>query len=292
MASYFDAQPHTKTSAVPSDNNVDENAFGKPSLLSPQVTSILDELDGHSSSSSGDHNDDEADLDTHSADESDERKARKNSRDEDPLRKTKTSPSPGSKRGSHNSSPRPKGKPKQPHFARFHSLRSMLFQSNLERNIESHNQEECAQVAATEKWKEEHDQRRGLNRSSSGSPPKDGLAHRVGNKLRRLTSKDVPTMAEIEEDDRESTASSDDDGVQAHDFEIGKKRDERHVTDDDESIHHSDVEELVRWVSRRDPPSDGEARGSGKSKLRLKESTLGANDSGHESLGNSDAGSR
>lgn len=286
MASYFDVQPHSKTSAASSDG-VDENAFGRPSLLSPQVTSILDELEGHSSSSSGDNNE-EGEVDTHSADERDERKSRTDAREDEPLRKARTSPLPGKKRSSKDSSPRSKEKPKQPHFARFHSLRSMLFQSNIERSIQTQHEETCAQVDAAEKWKDEHDKRRGLNRSPTGSPPKDGLAHRVGNKLRRLTSKDVPTMAEIEEDDRESTASSDDDGVQAHDFEIGKKRDERHVTDDDESIHHSDVEELVRWVSRRDPPSDGEARGSAKTKLRLKDSTLGANDSGHESLGQSD----
>ena len=47
------------------------------------------------------------------------------------------------------------------------------------------------------------------------------------------------------------------------------------------SINHSDVDEIVRWVSRQDPPSDGERRMS-VNKAPKKE------DSGHESLGPSD----
>ncbi|KAH7135323.1 hypothetical protein B0J11DRAFT_518130 [Dendryphion nanum] len=290
MASYFDAQPHTKRTTE-REEDPNEKAFGRPSLLSPQVTSILDELENHSSSSS-DGDAEESEVDTHSAAESNERKPKIQTADEDHLHKVQTSPLPKVKRSHHNSSPRRKEKPKQPRFARFHSLRSMLFQSNIERNIQSQQDEEYEQDDAAAKWKGEHENRRGLSRpktpeSPKGSPPKDGFSHRVGNKLRRLTSKDAPTMTEIQEDDRESTASSDDEGVQAHDFELGKKHDEILVSDD-ESIHHSDVEDLVRWVSRRDPPSDGESRKKERSKLKVRESTLGANDSGHESLGHSD----
>ncbi|KAH6243225.1 hypothetical protein HBI40_247410 [Parastagonospora nodorum] len=51
----------------------------------------------------------------------------------------------------------------------------------------------------------------------------------------------------------------------------------------EESIDYSDVEDLVRWVSRRDLPSDGEIRASKTPAITL----IGANDS-HDSLGDSD----
>ena len=55
---------------------------------------------------------------------------------------------------------------------------------------------------------------------------------------------------------------------------------EKHHDSDNESINHSDVEDLVRWISRRDPASDGEMRKKGV--VEIKE------DSGHESFGDSD----
>jgi len=72
-------------------------------------------------------------------------------------------------------------------------------------------------------------------------------------------------------DDNESTASDDEEDEQ------------RRAAEDSEDIDHSDIEDIVRWVSRRDPPSDGER---GKSGTGVTEP--GKEDSGHESFGNSD----
>lgn len=246
--------------------------MGRMGLLSPQVSKILDELelDDKSSSDEG-----EASLSGDSEPSSAAKDGHKSTRDKSPshksgIRKAQTSPLPQPDKKVHLAAPqRPSAGSKHPHLARFHSLRSMLFQNNIEANMNK-----CKEAEAKERenqWKVEHEKRQGLNRPKTPeSPPKEGFKQRLENRLRRLTSKEVPTMSEIKEiGDNESTAS--DDGI-----------DERRPADDSD-INHSDIEDLVRWVSRRDPPSDGETRRRDAAKADgVKD------DTDHESLGQSD----
>jgi hypothetical protein len=141
-------------------------------------------------------------------------------------------------------------------------------------------QEDCQKEQnAADKWRNQHEQRQ-MHRT--GAPEKDvsgknGIGSRIRMTVRRITTKDAGNMEKIREDgalvefnDRASTASSD----------VEEEKRNRPESDE-ESINHSDVEDLVRWVSRRDPPSDGERRKDGDV-VEAKE------DSGHESLGTSD----
>jgi len=268
MASYFDIQPSSKATAEVTGVK-DGAELKQMGMLTPQVSRILDDLglEEHSSS----------DSEPKLSDDSDSHQQQQG------LRKASTSPLPETKHVELEPPPQPgpgssSGKQRHQHLARFHSLRSILFSSKIENKMaECH--EERAKAEAEEKWRVEHDQRRGLQRqktpdSPKGSPTKEGFAHRIGDKLKRITSKDVPTMKNIREDDNESTASDEDDSAYGTRVHAGKDS-------DSESIKHSDVEDLVRWISRRDPPSDGEAR-------KLKREVLEQYDSGHESLGHSD----
>ncbi|KAF2021072.1 hypothetical protein BU24DRAFT_416742 [Aaosphaeria arxii CBS 175.79] len=265
MASYFDAQP--RPSAVPKHlNEASEEAFGKQPLLSPQVIGILEDLEGESSSSE---------------EEPEPQPIRgSSSKGSSGLRHAQTYPLP---KQTSRMSKRPVVK--NPRLARFHSLRSMLFSSHIEDNLNKLQDEQ-----AEERWKQEYEQRKGLTHTKDSSPSRSSKADNYPTKSghRRVKSKDTPTMNVIEESDCESTASDDD---WTPNVELGKKHDEPLVSDDDESIDHSDMEDLVRWVSRRDPPSDGEAskkRRQKKANLKVQDGQLEAHDSGHESLGQSD----
>lgn len=166
-------------------------------------------------------------------------------------------------------------------MARFQSLRSTLFQANLENNMKQYHQEAQTRQDAATNWKAQHEKRQGFSRASTlekAPHEKDGFGRRVGMKIRRLTSKEPPTMASIEENTgnlmrRESTATDDENELHGSAWNPRQSY--------ESSIDHSDVDELVRWVSRRDPPSDGERRMSGPKASKKQ-------DSGHESLGNSD----
>lgn len=283
MASYFDVKPPSKANAELADLPGRENAedYGRYGLMSPQVTRILDDLDLEDHSSS-----DDEEPDTRSEGERQDSKSKKN---EDHLHKTKSSPLSSSTNKPHINPAPPRqdsGVGGRKHLARFHSLRSMLFASHIEdQMVTSHESE------AESKWKAEHDQRKGLNRpktpeSPSRSPTKEGFGHKIGHKLKRLASKEPPTMNSIREDDLESTAS-DDEGLQATSFEGQKKWDEKNVSDG-ETIDHSDIEDIKRWASRRDPPSDGEGpRGRRKLKNEPTEGS-GTHNSDHGSIGHDD----
>jgi hypothetical protein len=155
----------------------------------------------------------------------------------------------------------------------------MLFQQGIENQMKTVTKEDCqTEKSAADKWHKQHEERQ-MHRT--GTPEKDasgksGIGSRIRMTVRRMTTKDAGNMEKIREDgapvefnDRASTASSD----------MEEKQRTRYESDE-ESMDHSDVDELVRWVSRRDPPSDGERRKDGE--VETKE------DSGHESLGPSD----
>ena len=286
-SSYFDAQP-AKASAPATALHIPEGSeFARTGLLSPQVSRILDDLELDDRSSSGDDNSSDDSHASHASgsrdhkdptiDASHERKSRRNLAEEKPLRKVQTTPSPGSKKRTQNqgkSSTQRPGLNSQngPHFARFHSLRSMLFSSRIEDSMKKHNEAQTQEQAEL-KWKAEHDLRKGLNRPKTPEDqisPKEGLGQRMKMGLRRMTSKNSPPPMKKIEEDNVSTASDDEQDEAEH--------------SDDENINHSDIEDLVRWISKRDPPSDGEPRKTPGSETP----TISKTDSGHGSLGNSD----
>ncbi|KAJ4359518.1 uncharacterized protein N0V89_000073 [Didymosphaeria variabile] len=277
-SSYFDAQPAKAPPPAALLDIPKGSGLANASLLSPQVSRILEDLEFEEKSSSEDENenaslsgDSNSDKDT-----SRDRKSRRDLAEQDySIRKAQTSPLPHKNERAQVQNQSPSHQPglhnrRNPHLARFHSLRSMLFSNQIENDIQKHNESQM-QEDAESKWKAEHDQRRGLNRPKtpeSQSPPREGLAKRMKSGLKRMASKDSPPMAKIPEDNV-STASDD-------------EEDASHSNDSD--INHSDIEDLVRWVSKRDPPSDGEAR-------RLPDddtNKISKTDSGHESLGHSD----
>jgi hypothetical protein len=282
MASYFDLPPaRTKAAAAPTAGLKvpASSGLGKMSLMSPAVSSILDELELEGESSS---DDDKASL---SGDENitdkgakkvDEAPPNKPHREQSARKvQTHTSPLAQPSKKDHKAAP-PRPSKKHPHLERFQSLRSMIFRDNIEANM--HKATAAGECKVPEsQWKEEHEKRQGLNRPKTPEgPPKQGIAHRLGNSLRRMTTKDVPTMNSIKEapaNDNESTASDEED-------ERAKAAED---SDASEEIDHSDIEDIVRWASRRDPPSDGE-----RGRARTTVGEHGKEDSGHESFGDSD----
>ncbi|KAL5425460.1 hypothetical protein PMIN04_002517 [Paraphaeosphaeria minitans] len=275
-SSYFDAQP-AQAPPPPALLDIPEGSgVANAGLLSPQVSRILEDLELDEKSSSEDQ-DDKASLDGDSNSDNDNSRHRTSRRDQAgqdySIRKTQTSPlSRGSNTHNKPSSHRPGfNSQKSPHLARFHSLRSMLFSSQIEDSILK-DKETKMQADGETKWRAEHDLRKGLNRPKtpeSQTPPREGLAKRMTSGLKRMASKNSPPpMARIAEDNV-STASDDE---------------EEEVNHSNEEINHSDIEDLVRWVSRRDRPSDGEARRLQGDATNKRSKT----DSGHESLGHSD----
>ncbi len=254
---------------MPTDDIPEEtrNQLGKMSLLSPQVSRILDDLDDDNSDSGSEEGSasDKAGKSTHLQQNSKSPDTWQTKQENKPVKPSSLSPvisrtkSSSSKHKSKSSKP----KPKPPHMARFHSLRSMLFSANIEDKIKTATEEDIYQeeTAAT-KWKEQHEKRQ-ISRPKT--PEKDaqgksGVGSRIKMKLRRLTSKDVPTLGQIGED--EATQHFDDNASTASSSgqDDGQERSPKRKEEDERSINHSDVEDLVRWVSKRDAPSDGETR--------------------------------
>ncbi|KAL1594785.1 hypothetical protein SLS59_008598 [Nothophoma quercina] len=300
MASYFELPAQANAPAAVNVPKEESEALRGPSLLSPEVSRILDDLqfddkssnsggdEGHDSLSSDDEEESRLSGDDTKIDDSLSRKSRQG------LSSTAITAKESKAKTSIKSTPKlirnPSGhatkdkslKNPRSHMARFQSLRSTLFQANIEQNMKKCHQEAEAREQAATDWKAQHEKRQGYNRprTSEEKAPreKDGFGRRIGMKIRRLTSKEPPTMASIEESQgnlmrRESTASDDEDADYSNTWRPRQSY--------ESSINHSDVDDLMRWVSRRDPPSDGERRLSDVK-------TANKEDSGHESLGHSD----
>ncbi|KAJ4354773.1 hypothetical protein N0V95_003546 [Ascochyta clinopodiicola] len=296
MASYFDLPTESDAPAagnVPKEERREQHGM---SLLSPQVSRILDDLhlDDRSSSSDGDEednststNEDESDPmnDSTKIDDSFTRKSRQDlSSTGSAARgsKTEAKSAPKHVTGPQVTATKDKSfKSPRSHMTRFQSLRSTLFQAHIEDNMKKCHQEAQSREEAATNWKAQHEKRQGYNRPHTPETTpheKDGFGRRMGMKIRRLTSKEPSTMASIEENTgtlmrRESTATDDDDEPHGQPWNPRQSY--------ESSINHSDDEDLVRWVSRRDPPSDGERKASNIGVSRKE-------DSGHESLGHSD----
>jgi hypothetical protein len=307
MASYFDLPPQKKAPAgsieqLPEDQR---KQLGRISFMSPAITSILEGLGEEHSDSSSDEKEPSSEEEhlkstQHAKRDPISQKARQQQQKcsaQQAPRPSSLSPSRGSlkttttKRSSHKKISSARGaedspaKPKhsQPQMARFHSLRSMLFQANIQDKMKTATQEDCQKERdAADKWKSQHEERQ---MHHPKTPEKDvqgkgGIGSRIRMTMRRMTTKDAGGMEKIKEDgapvefnDRSSKATSDNENEQ-------QSMPKKHYDSDNESIDHSDVEDLVRWVSRRDPASDGETR---------KESIVeNKEDSGHESFGQSD----
>lgn len=297
MASYFELPAQAKGPAAAHIPKEEQELRGT-SMLTPQVSRILDDLHFDDKSSSSDEGDEEDDS---SGSENDEESRipddetqiddslSRNSRQAlsgtaNSVHGSKTTTKPGTKEiKSSGSGTRVDKSLKNPrsHMARFQSLRSTLFQANIENNMKKCHQEAEAREKAATNWKSQHEKRQGYNRPHTpdkAPDEKDGFGRRIGMKIRRLTNKEPPILTNIEENTgnltrRESTATDDEDEPHGDPWKPRQSY--------ESSINHSDVDELVRWVSRRDPPSDGERRVS-NAKAPKKE------DSGHESLGHSD----
>jgi hypothetical protein len=294
MASYFELPAQSNAPAA-GEIPKEEQELRGTSMLTPQVSRILDGLQFDDKSSNSDEGDEEnsssvsendeeprlSDDDT-KIDDSLSRKSRQGpSITANTVHSSKTSTDPATK--SLGSGKRGDKSLKDPrsHMARFQSLRSTLFQANIQSNMNKCHKEAEARENAATNWKKQHEKRQGYNRPhtrETAPNEKDGFGRRIGMKIRRLTSKEPPTMANIEENTgnlmrRESTASDDEDEPYGDPWKPRQSY--------ESSINHSDVDDLVRWVSRRDPPSDGE-RWASSAKAPKKE------DSAHESLGHSD----
>jgi hypothetical protein len=294
MSSYFDLPPRGSKAAAPAALEANVKDIGTPGrygLMTPQISTILDDMELEDKSDSEDDetnvSDDNSTSDKNTENQRPTHQADKTKLTNSDLRKAATSPLPSAsdKHGPKTSSSGLRPGPKGAHLARFQSLRTMLFSSHIQDNMEKQ-KEQQKKEEAEQKWKQDHENRKGYERPKTPEKEKDekerGVLRRMGSKLKRLGSKDVATMGTLKEGevaDHVSTASSDNDDDAA-----------RRGSED---MNDSDIEDLKRWISRRDPPSDGEARL--KSKIQLqntstqvmqpsKEST----ESGHESLGNSD----
>ncbi|KAF1994972.1 hypothetical protein P154DRAFT_526679 [Amniculicola lignicola CBS 123094] len=252
MASYFDLpQRPNATGAADGPGN---GALGNRSMLTPQLTSILDELGNEHSSS-----DDELDSDSGHEEEREIRADKP--KGQSPLRKASTSPLP---QGEKEKLAPPRPGPRHPHLARFHSLRSMLFSTRIEESI-AQIQEREAQERAEAKWKEEHKNRLSMTRpktppspkSPKGSPTKEGFAHRAVNRLKRIGSREVYEMPTMNEN--EVFESSEGSEVEKSKESPGLKNITEDPPSDTESLGQDHVDELVRWVSRRDTPNSDEA---------------------------------
>ncbi|KAF2853215.1 hypothetical protein T440DRAFT_466199 [Plenodomus tracheiphilus IPT5] len=297
MASYFELQPQDNgaTAAhiqqVPAD---ERKQLGRMSLMSPAVTQLLEDLDDEKSDSSSEGGslfdeenlagpDDKNTEPSGPSRQGNREKGSENTLTPSTLSPNRPPPKASSKKGS---SAQPSGggsaRQKPTHMARFHSLRSMLFQANIEDKMKTNCKEETQkEAAATTKWKSQHDDRQ-MHRPKTPEAEtvgKDGIGTRIRTKLRRITSKDVPTMSQISEDeanveldDHASTASSDN--------ESGRY-DPVNDNGDTASINDSDIEELARWVSR------GNSAGTRQAKPSAIVPEL-HEDSGHESMGQSD----
>ncbi|KAF1941292.1 hypothetical protein EJ02DRAFT_466632 [Clathrospora elynae] len=304
MASYFDLPPQQKAAVVTTEQWPEEQRkqLGRLSLMSPAVTQLLEDLGGeHSDSNSEEGSPSEEDISQtkHINKEGHSRKSCQNNQKyavEQAPQPSSLSPKKGSltsttTKGSGPAKQQParlskddpvKAKEAQPRMARFHSLRSMLFQANIQDKIKTVTQEDCRKEKdVATKWKNQHEERQ-MHRPTTpekDAQKKDGIGGRIRMTMRRMTTRDVGSMEKIREDgapvvfeERASTASSDNENEQRDPV--------REHDSDKESINHSDVEDLVRWVSRRDPASDQEARNGDVASIKKY--------SGQESLGHPD----
>jgi hypothetical protein len=298
MASYFDLppQPTAPAGALQVSEEHDDQYKGS-SFLSPQVSRILDDLDFDDASSSDEEDDDQDEQDdkpapttapnkTTTKSQHDTRRSRLGSVSlvpddfpptppaaaESGSRETKASPA----RGSSSPGKEKASKPRHANMERFKSLRSVLFLSKIEDNMNKMRSEEQIHNDAALDWKAQHDKRQGLNRPTTpdkekkteSATAKEGLTTRVATKIRRMTSHSTPTMEKIPESAatthetaptrRDSTATDTDDDDTTNLTHHSNAPRSPHTNNYDSDISHSD-EDLVRWVSRADPPSGSEA---------------------------------
>lgn len=277
MASYFDLPPQKVAAPACMEQMPQEQRkqLGRTSsLMSPAVAQILEGLgDDHSSSSEEDSDplDDQEKGHAKSQSKKDisAQKIQQNkqkfnsaqaprpsslspnrnrSRSRSASRKVSNMPSSGDANGASSDKP----KSKQPHMARFHSLRSILFQQKIEDRLRTATQEDSKKEAsAAETWQNQHKERQMQHPTTSEkhAQAKSGIGSRLKMTLRRMTTKDAGGMEKIKEDgapvefkDRPSTLSSENEEKQPK----SKKANEN----DDASIKDTDVDDLVRWVSR------------------------------------------
>jgi hypothetical protein len=154
---------------------------------------------------------------------------------------------------------------------RFKSLRSVLFLSKIEDNMNKMYHEEQTRADAAQDWRAQHDKRQGLNRPATPDKEKKkdetekettkdtGLTTRVATKIRRMASHGTPTMEKIPESTahasaptrRDSTATDTEDDDDGPPLSIPYSSASASEEDEDD--------DLTRWTSLADPPSGSDA---------------------------------
>jgi len=283
MASYFELPPATvaSTEELPLEQR---KQLGRMSLMSPAVTQLLEDLNDEESDTSSEGGSLEADnLD----DNINEPFGPSRDNQDDPDLNTTQNSFSLSHRYSLNpnldrsSEPNPawtapgvSTRQKPSRMARFHSLRSILLQANIEEKIKTGAKGNMQQEeVATDRLKTQHDNRQ-MNEAREPTFDNEGknkMVNRVMNKIRRRKSKSVPTMSKIGEhgtnsklNNFASTASADNESGHIDSF----NRDE-----EDQNIDRSDMMEIERW-------GRGNSAGTRRAKLNF--------DSGNKSPGVSD----
>jgi hypothetical protein len=280
MTSYFDLKPRPKgriaeLADLPTGES--NEGFRRDRLLSPQVSRILDDLDDGSSSGDSDTVSDASGEGDEGA--VDEKGDSSDTPKVEALHQIRFDPSPAKEAKEQRPLPRLS---RHPRLERFVSLRSSLLSSHIADNMSKIEQEQGG------KWMAEHegrkrantskDARQMANTSKEGShsarrnSEKGTLAHRMGKSLRKLTGSNVPTLKGIREGTEPSSSSSNEKSAPTED---SGKRDSGHASGDDE---------LLRWTSQVDPPSDGSSghKRKGKGSKHAKESHPPK--SGHDGL--------
>ncbi|KAF2276893.1 uncharacterized protein EI97DRAFT_433114 [Westerdykella ornata] len=253
MASYFDVKPRPKhTTTLQAVENNDGSP--RPSLLSPQVSRIIDELGDDSSSSSSDSD---------SSDETIKRKPASTKktakRVASPHQATPSSSSRSPSGTPTGNAPLPRLK-RHPRLERFVSLRSSLFSSHIAEKVSKCEAEQKSDMAT------QHEPRKSSRLASGGeTPPADierperkPLVHRMGDTLRRITSRDAPTVRKGKEEESDTGGSkvrrdsAMTPGEEHQKRELGDRNDSG---EEDRCLSESHIEGLVRLVSASDSAS-------------------------------------
>jgi hypothetical protein len=286
MASYFDLPPQ---SAAPADVlKIQGDEYKGLGLLSPQVSRILDDFDFEDGSSSdeGEEEEEEPKPATRTTPSNNKTTTTTTKFQPSPRRSRLGSvelvpedfpPSPpalaesGPQATAASSSPAPKkdkaSKPRHANMERFKSLRSVLFLSKIEDNMNKMYHEEQTRTDAAQDWRAQHDKRQGLNRPATPDKEKKkdeteketakdtGLTTRVATKIRRMASHGTPTMEQIPESTaptrRDSTATDTDDDDDGPPLSIPSSSASEEEEEEDADI--------IRWTTLADPPSGSDA---------------------------------
>lgn len=250
-SSYFDLQPRSRTTAedlVGSTEDGKKEELVRPRYLTPQVSSILDSWEHFSSDDSDSDDEVDSGVDSKKGDKA----AKPSTTDKNPIvknleaQKTVVHCEPGTPVESKGKEKAPSSHlrlARHPRLERFVSLRSTLFSTHIEENLKNQAPQQDTPTTQTE------DNEPLSNMADSAEHPRrQSLAHRMSSTLRKITSRDVPTLRHIKEEPHKKAKPEDSPSRQRKDSAHVHSE---HDSEGEESMHDEDVDDLVRWVSRR-----------------------------------------